>query len=213
MGARGPKAKPLEVRRRTGRSPGRDSGGRALSSSTGVTQLPGAPAVPAVPPDLRTTELAAVCFIARGRTGDKPQPCQACLAEHGAEAWLRLWAAGRKWLSVTADIDVMKRICRARIDEAHLRLVIDEDGPFTKGQRGGLVAHPAVSQLRVLNAEVVKLESLCGFTPSDRAQRGIAEVSGSGQDDIVARRTAPRVTAPVPGRAAPRPRAVGSGQD
>ena len=198
MGARGPKAKPLEQRRRTGRSPGRDSGGRALPAP--VTLLPGVSGIPDVPDELRTTDNAESCILARG----SGKPCELCLAELGVKAWDRLWAAGRKWLSVTTDIDVMKRICRARIDE---------DGPFTKGQRGGLVAHPAVSQLRVLNAEVVKLESLCGFTPSDRAQRGIAEVSGSGQDDIVARRTAPRVTAPVPGRAAPRPRAVGSGQD
>lgn len=193
-----------------GRSPGRDSGGRPIPDpSAVVTALPGVAESPPVPDELRTTDSAGTCFIARGREDNRP--CEACLSERGVDAWVRLWAAARAWLSA-ADEDLMIRICRGRIDEAHLRLVLEEDGPFTKGQRGGLVVHPAQTQLRTLLAEVVKLESLCGLSPSDRGRLGVVE-AGGGEDDIVARRTAPRRTGTVPVRSASRRRAVGSGQD
>lgn len=205
-------AKPLEQKRKTGRSPGRDSGGRRLPSSAQVTQLPGSSATPPVPDELRTTEQAKTCYIARARETDSP--CEACTGEVGVEAWNRLWAAGRKWLSITTDIDVLKRICRARIDEAHLRIALREDGPFVQGQRGGLVAHPAFSQLRVLNSEVIKLESLCGFTPSDRGRLGVAEVEEKSElEKILERRNPAGRAAAVPKRPAPRRRAVGSDSD
>jgi P27 family predicted phage terminase small subunit len=207
--------KPIEEKRRNGRSAGRDSGGRKLPASSTITQLPGSSDTPPVPAELSTKDLAGKCFIARGRRmDDDPQPCEACLAEPGVEAWNRLWSAGRSWLSVATDIDVLKRICKARIDEAHLRIALAEDGPHVAGQRGGLVAHPAFSQLRMLNAEVVKLESLCGFNPSDRSRLGVAEVKGaSAFEQLLTRRAAPRRTAEVSRRAAPRRRAVGSGED
>lgn len=203
-------SKPVEQKRLNGRSSDRDSGGRLIPSA--VTQLPGTSSVPDVPGVLRTKGGAEECFVARARAGS--EPCEVCLAEPGAEAWTRLWSAGKTWLSVTTDVDVLTRICQARIDEAHLRLVIKEDGYWTPGQRGGLVSHPAVAQLRALLAEVVKLESLCGFNPSDRGRLGVAEVKPGGiENDIVARRTAPRRTTALPDRAAPRKRAVGAGED
>ncbi|HEY2086473.1 MAG TPA: P27 family phage terminase small subunit [Mycobacterium sp.] len=204
--------KPLEQKRRHARSATRDIAGRKLPDASTVTQMPGVAEIPPVPVRLRTTDGADNCYVARAR--DPARPCEVCLAEVGAEAWTRLWSAGKSWLSVRTDLDVLTRICLGRIDELHLRLVLEEDGPFTKGQRGGLVAHPAFSQLRGVLAEVVKLESLCGFNPSDRGRLGVAEVKpGDGEVDIVARRTAPRRAAKVPDRATARKRAVGSGQD
>jgi P27 family predicted phage terminase small subunit len=211
--------KPLEQKRRTGRTPGRDSGGRELPKPAAVAQLPGVGKTPDVPDELRTSELAESCFITRGRivAADRREdvrPCEACAADLGVESWNRLWAAGRTWLSITTDVDVLKRICRARIDEAHLRIALREDGPFVQGQRGGLVAHPAFSQLRTLNSEVVKLESLCGFTPSDRGRLGVAEVEEKSELQILLEKRDPaRRAAAVPQRAAPRRRAVGSRED
>lgn len=205
--------KPLEVKRRTGRSPGRDTGGRKLPDPANVTQLHGTSSTPAVPEELRTAHLAKSCYVARARD-DRTPPCEACLAEIGVATWNRLWAAARTWLSVALDVDLLTRICHARIDELHLRVVLKEDGPLVQGQRGGLVAHPAVAQLRALNTEVVKLESLCGFTPSDRSRLGQAEVeSKSDLEKILERRDPARRAASVPRRAAPRRRAVGSGKD
>lgn len=202
--------KPIEQRLLNGRGNGRDSAGTKLH--TPVTQLPGTTPVPEVPAELVTTGNAEDCYAVRSR--NPKRPCEVCLGEVGLAAWTRLWTAGSAWLSAKADIDILTRICRARIDEAHLRAIIDEDGPFTRGQRGGLVAHPAVNQLRALSADVMKLESLCGFNP---AERGRLNAGGGGvggeTDDIVARRTAPRVTAPVPPTPAPRKRAVGARRD
>lgn len=222
MGARGPKPKPLEQKRRTGRAPGRDSGGRKLPEPGTLHALPGAAEAPPVPAELRTAPSARECFITRGRQRGVPEKlhdtvdgCEACLGEPGVEAWERLWSAGKSWLSVTTDIDVLKRICKARIEEAHHRLALDEDGYYVAGQRGGLVAHPAVSMLRTLLSEVVRLEQLCGFTPSDRGRLGVAEVGGerSPLEQLLAKRTASRSSATVPSHTASRARAVGSDGD
>jgi P27 family predicted phage terminase small subunit len=212
-------SKPLEVKRKTGRSPGRDSGGRKLPEGASVTALPGASDVPPAPGELVTSGRARECFITKGRArsvdedeADYVDACEACLADVGVEAWTRLWQAGMTWLSVKTDVDVLTRICKARIEEAHHRLALAEDGYYVAGQRGGMVAHPAVSMLRQLNAEVVKLESLCGFTPSDRGRLGVGEVKpgGSPIEQLIAKRVAARSAAKVPARATPRGRAVGS---
>lgn len=204
-----PPRKPIEQRLLNGRGNGRDSAGTKLPVP--ITQLPGTSSIPDVPDELRTTGNAEDCYAVRSR--NPKRPCEVCLAEVGAAGWIRLWTGGSAWLSAKADLDIVTRICRARIDEAHLRMVIDEDGPFTRGQRGGLVAHPAVNQLRALSADVIKLESLCGFNPAERGRINAGGGNGGETDDIVARRTAPRVTAPVPPAPAPRKRAVGSRRD
>lgn len=49
-------------------------------------------------------------------------------------------------------------------------------GYFSLGSTGQLVLHPAVRSLRVLEGEIRRLESLCGFNPSDRSRLGLAEV-------------------------------------
>ena len=210
-------SKPLERKRLSGRSADRDSGGRKLPDPSNVTQLPGAASAPPVPAELVTDADAESCWLYRGRArvDNDPNPCEACLANPGVESWNRLWEAAKSWLSVKTDIDLVVRLCKARIDEAHLRLSLKEDGPYVAGQRGGLVAHPGYGQLRVLNAEIVKLESLCGFTPSDRGRLGVGEVAPGANPlaEILARRIAERRATPVPSRAAPRRRAVGSDED
>jgi P27 family predicted phage terminase small subunit len=185
--------KPLEQRRRTGRSSTRDSGGRKLPSGATVTALPGADAIPTLPAELVTTPNADSCpfrarpvatrFGADGSALDVEleelspgEPCAVCLAEFGRESWDRLWTAGRSWLSPTTDLDVLIRLCKAKVEEAHHRDALGADGYYVAGQRGGLVAHPAVRMLRTLTAEITRLESLCGFTPSDRGRLGVGEV-------------------------------------
>lgn len=166
--------KPLEQRRRTGRSPGRDSGGRPLPGIATVTALPMAEdGPPATPADLLTAQRAGSCPY-RDRTADKD--CPVCLLEHGREAWVRLWTAGKTWLSPQTDWDIMVDLCQGYDEEAHHRFVLAEDGAYVKGQRGGLVAHPAQAMLRAVVAEMSRLRGLCGFTPSDRGRLGVGEV-------------------------------------
>ena len=83
----------------------------------------------------------------------------------GVEAWTRLWTAASKELSVTTDVDVVTRICRGRIDEAHLRLTLSEDGPFVPGQRGGT----AIVELTTREKEILRLVA------DEKSNQAIAE--------------------------------------
>nr|WP_255465757.1 P27 family phage terminase small subunit [Cellulomonas sp. APG4] len=71
------------------------------------------------------------------------------------------------------DGRILERLCRAYDEEAHLQRALHEDGPWVAGQRGGLVAHPAVTMLRVLQDRITKWEGLCGFNPSDGGRLGV----------------------------------------
>lgn len=165
--------KPVEAKRRSGARPGRDSGGRPLPELASVTALPGADGVPPVPAELNRSERAGTCPSRNLESGSK---CPVCAAEPGREAWTRLWTAGATWLSPQTDYDTVLDICLGYDEEAHHRAALAEDGFYVRGQRGGLVSHPAVAQLRAVVAEIARLRASCGFTPSDRGRLGVGEV-------------------------------------
>lgn len=176
--------KPLEQKRRTGRGPGRDSGGRPLPPIASVTALPGVVTatgevrIPPAPAVLLSGERATRCpYRERSTALDAESTgCPVCLEEPGREAWDRLWTAGKTWLSPTTDRDILLDLCRAHDEMAHHRFVLDTDGPYVRGQRGGLVAHPAIAMLRQVETRVDKLRAQCGFTPADRGRMGVGEV-------------------------------------
>ncbi|EYR64645.1 hypothetical protein N866_07125 [Actinotalea ferrariae CF5-4] len=163
--------KPLEQRERNGRAPGRDSGGRPLPDV--VVELPQAAGVPDAPGTLHTAERAAECpFLAADDDADVGG-CDLCEQELALAAWRSLWTNGHSWLSLQRDGRILERLCRAYDEEAHLQRALHEDGPWVSGQRGGLVAHPAVTMLRVLQDRITKWEGLCGFNPSDGGRLGV----------------------------------------
>ena len=184
--------RPVEQKALVGRAPGRDSGGRPLPEV--VVELPTASGVPDVPAELVTSRRARACpFL----DPDNPTEaeCAVCAADIAAEAWRELWTQGQAWLSMQRDRHILARLCRGYAEEAHLRKALDEDGPFVKGQRGGLVAHPAVTMLRVLEQQITKWEGLCGFNPSDGGRLGIKIGKGRGQsplEELIARRATAR---------------------
>jgi len=195
--------KPVEQKELGGRSPGRDSGGRPLPET--VVELPSAAGVPQIPDDLYTSDRAKTCaFLPL----DEEDPragvgCSICEADLAVAVWREMWTQGQAWLSVQRDRRILERLCKAYVEEAHLRSALDEDGPFVKGQRGGLVAHPAVAMLRVLEQQITKWEGLCGFNPSDGGRLGVKVGKAKGASDaetVIARRAARRAD-----RAAQRP--------
>lgn len=165
--------KPLEQRERHGRAPGRDSGGRPLPEV--VVELPQAAGVPDAPASLRTAERAEECpFLTDDDAdGDEAARCGLCEQELALAAWRSLWTNGHSWLSLQRDGRILERLCRAYDEEAHLQRALHEDGPWVSGQRGGLVAHPAVTMIRVLQDRITKWEGLCGFNPSDGGRLGV----------------------------------------
>jgi phage terminase small subunit len=86
--------KPLEQKRLTGRSPGRDSGGRALPKRGEVVALPMAAGVPDCPADLGLM---------------------------GRQLWERAWDAAITWLSPNSDMAAVEAACRLEDDLATAR--------------------------------------------------------------------------------------------
>jgi P27 family predicted phage terminase small subunit len=187
--------KPLEQREHNGRSPGRDSGGRPLPEV--VVELPKADGVPPAPAGLSSRDRAGECPFAP-RDDDEPQGCELCERDLAVGAWEALWTNGRSWLSLQRDGRILERLCRAYDEEAHLQRALHEDGPWVSGQRGGLVAHPAVTMLRVLQDRITKWEGLCGFNPSDGGRLGV-KVGKAGEkstlEQLIERRTSARAAA------------------
>lgn len=195
--------RPVEQKELSGRSPGRDSGGRPLPET--VVELPSAGGVPQIPDDLYTSGKARTCAFLPIDDEDPRAGagCSICEADAAVAVWREMWTQGQQWLSVQRDRRILERLCKAYVEEAHLRSALDEDGPFVKGQRGGLVAHPAVAMLRVLEQQITKWEGLCGFNPSDGGRLGVKVGKGKGASDaetVVARRANRRAA-----RAAQRP--------
>lgn len=132
--------KPVEQKERSGRAPGRDSGGRPLPEV--VVELPSADAVPEAPSSLHSSPRAEECpFIAQG-DDEEESACSLCEADLALRAWTTIWTNGRSWLSMQRDGRILERLCRAYDEEAHLQRALHVDGPWVAGQRGGLVAHP-----------------------------------------------------------------------
>lgn len=111
------------------------------------------------------------------------------LGELGREAWLRLWTAGQAWLSPATDVDLLTRLCEAHDEREAIRDAIAEEGYMVSGSQGQRRANPLLSELRALESQMTKYESLCGFTPTDRARLGYAEVKRASKlDELLARR-------------------------
>src|SRR5262245_10342976 len=92
------------------------------------------------------------------------------LRKLGKATWDRLWRVGGAWLSPSTDWDIMVRLCQAHDERAELRRDIRKKGRYTTGSMGQEVTHPAVLQLRTVEGLITRWESLCGFTPADRAR-------------------------------------------
>ena len=76
--------KPAEIKRATGRAPGRDSGGRLLNELSVVTSLP-------------------MAF-------EKPE-APAMLGSEGNKLWDRVWDSAITWLSPQSDMSAIENAC------------------------------------------------------------------------------------------------------
>jgi P27 family predicted phage terminase small subunit len=103
-------------------------------------------------------------------------PPPATLSNVGVAVWERLWTAGQAWLSPATDLDILTRLCEAHEERDALREAIAEEGYMVTGSMGQRRANPLLSEVRALEAQMTKWESLCGFTPTDRARLGMVEV-------------------------------------
>ena len=142
MGGRPPK--PMELKRATGRSPGRDSGGRKLNELSVVTPLPMAEKIP-----------------------DPPQ----MLMADGLNLWNRIWDQAITWLSPVSDMEAIQNACKladavtaartkymATLEAADARAYVAINKSFTESLAS--LGFDPVSRSRLGVAEVKKMSAL-----------------------------------------------------
>ena len=110
------------------------------------------------------------------------------LAARGSEEWVNIWTAGANWLHPTEDYHWVEMIAHAYDEIAHFRSVIAEDGLTQRGSMGQMVAHPLIGEIRRAEATIMKALSTLGFSPSDRARLGLAEIKAQSKlQDMMAK--------------------------
>lgn len=117
-------------------------------------------------------ELAAVTPLYAPVAPDPPRP----LAAAGRALWERAWANGRAWMAET-DVELLQLTCEQLDERQALRLRVLRDNDWR--ERAGL---------RALEKEIQDGLSMLGFTPSERARLGVAEVKVASALEEVRRR-------------------------
>jgi P27 family predicted phage terminase small subunit len=149
---------PVEQRRLHGRSPTTDAAGRPLPAA--VTTLEALDQIPEPPEHLHAS---------------------------GRQHWARVWTQARAWVC-QVDAGAVLRYCECfDMRDLMIRQIIAEGFTVT-GSTGQPVAHPLLSRVEAVNAELRLLETQLGLTPSARAQLGVAEVKLRSQLDVMLER-------------------------
>jgi P27 family predicted phage terminase small subunit len=144
--ARGRPPKPVERLKATQRDATHKADGRELAIPTYT--LPAATTIP-VPPDE--------------------------LGERGLSEWEKIWSAGF-WLSPDQDYHLVTIIATAYDEIEEYRREVAVTGYTVEGIRGTTVANPLIAEIRRAQQMIIKALSLLGFSPTDRARLGLAEV-------------------------------------
>jgi P27 family predicted phage terminase small subunit len=118
-----------------------------------------------------------------------PEPPKT-LSEFGRAYWLMFWDEGRRHLSEKHDAALIERLCLAFDQVARIEQWLGTDVTrwFYETANGQLVTHPLIKQKSELNAQITAWLSLLGFTPSDRARLGLAEIRVANELDQFRRR-------------------------
>ncbi len=97
------------------------------------------------------------------------------LEDTGRGLWELVWRDGAQWLS-TADAVLVTLLCESADERERWLRLVAEQGPTFQTEKGYVGIHPGVSQVRAIGREMMQMLGLLGFTPSDRARLGLAEV-------------------------------------
>jgi P27 family predicted phage terminase small subunit len=97
------------------------------------------------------------------------------LGARGELEWYKMWEFGT-WLRPQEDYRWLEMICRSYDDINTFRAQILKDGLVIKGYAGQAVAHPLIAEVRSAERTIQKCLSVLGFSPTDRARLGLAEI-------------------------------------
>jgi P27 family predicted phage terminase small subunit len=98
------------------------------------------------------------------------------LADRGLTEWERIWTAGSSWRAPEQDYHWIAMTARAYDDIDEFRARVNRDGLIQQGSMGQVIAHPLISEIRKCETLIMKCLATLGFSPSDRARLGLAEV-------------------------------------
>lgn len=87
------------------------------------------------------------------------------LMTHGRELWDRMWGAGIAWISPDTDAELLLITCEMIDERWNLRIKSMSSDNMAMARRVDNLTRLIVGNL-----------SLLGFSPSDRARLGVAEV-------------------------------------
>lgn len=123
---------------------------------------------------------AAADVVALPMVEDPPDPLRP-LGPDGLALWARTWTSGRAWLAST-DADLVQLAAEALDERVALRVAVLADPSDWRARAG----------LRALDAQVSGYLAALGFTPTDRARMGVAEVREVSKLDALRHRQAAR---------------------
>lgn len=99
------------------------------------------------------------------QASDIPEPPRPLL-EPGKKLWDRVWGAGIGWISPETDIELLLMTCEMVDERWNLRIKVMQTDNMQMARRLDNLSRIIASNL-----------SMLGFTPSDRARLGLAEVA------------------------------------
>lgn len=111
--------------------------------------------------------------IALPGTLEPPEPLRP-LANEGRKTWDRIWNSGGAWVSSTTDIELVQLVCESIDERTMLRLQVLRGSDWRDR-----VA------LRHLERSITAMLSQLGFSPTDRARMGVAEVRPNSRLDAL----------------------------
>jgi P27 family predicted phage terminase small subunit len=107
-------------------------------------------------------------------TDGPPTPPES-LKDAGRALWEAVWRDGAGWLAPSDTLAV--RMLTETFDELEaVRADLVQEGRTFVTEKGYRGPHPLLAHERALAAQLVTLLSVLGFTPTDRARLGLAEV-------------------------------------
>jgi P27 family predicted phage terminase small subunit len=139
-------------------------------------------------------DLPAAPFPGEGLQGSSSVPVAPELGPDGLELWEHVWQAGRQWLSPESDQTIITLLCQSQDEHEEIRrqILSGEIPRFYVTANGQMVTHPMVTQLANLRTQMTAWLAAIGFSPSDRARLGLAEVRVRDELDELQRRRAER---------------------
>ena len=123
----------------------------------------------------------------------------ATLQQPGTDLWFQTWEAGRQWLAPQADYTTIQLLCEAFDEYVSIRnqFLTGEAERIYVTSNGSYVTHPYIGQMKDLRVQMTSWLASLGFTPSDRARLGLAEVRVRDELDELQRRRTERATGTI----------------